>query len=108
MNDNLFSQGLELLVYGMGTVVVFLTLLVFATRLMSAVIQRFLPQALVLAPTPKLKPTGAAAPSAQAPPAPATPSPELLAAIASAVHQHRRRAAVVTPLSDSAQRKAHV
>lgn len=107
MNDNLLSQGLELLVYGMGTVVVFLTLLVFATRLMSVVIRRFFPEALVLASAPKLKSRVAPTIPAQVTQAQAIPSPELLAAVTAAVRQHRRRAAV-SSLSDPEQRKAHV
>ena len=39
----LIEQGLDLMLYGMGTVFVFLTLLVFVTALMSAVIQRWIP-----------------------------------------------------------------
>lgn len=97
MSVNLLSQGLELLVYGMGTVVVFLTLLVFATRLMSLFIQRFFPEA------PSAAPRRSARPSQS----PQTPSPELLAAIASAVHQHRQRG-LVASASDSYQRKTHV
>ncbi|MCR9277243.1 MAG: OadG family protein [Pseudomonadaceae bacterium] len=38
-----FAQGLELMLAGMGTVFVFLTLLVAATTLMSALVQRFTP-----------------------------------------------------------------
>lgn len=97
MNANLLSQGLELLVYGMGTVVVFLTLLVFATRLMSLLIQRFFPEAPLVAPKRSARP----------PEASLAPSPELLAAIAAAVHQHRHRG-LVSPASDLDQRKAHV
>ncbi len=41
MQGGLMDQGLELMVFGMGTVVVFLTLLVGATTAMSALIQRF-------------------------------------------------------------------
>ena len=40
MQDNLIDQGLNLMLYGMGTVFVFLTLLVFATTLMSRVVNR--------------------------------------------------------------------
>jgi len=41
--DVLIEQGLDLMLYGMGTVFVFLTLLVIVTTLMSAVVQRWLP-----------------------------------------------------------------
>jgi len=37
------SSGVELMLVGMGTVFVFLTLLVFATRVMSSAVQRFFP-----------------------------------------------------------------
>ncbi len=40
---NLFSAGLELMLAGMGTVFVFLTLLVAATAAMSALVRRFSP-----------------------------------------------------------------
>jgi oxaloacetate decarboxylase gamma subunit len=80
MSASLLSQGLELLVYGMGTVVVFLSLLVYATRLMSRVILRFFP-----APPAA---TRTDTPSAATHGNP-TVSPELLAVIAAAVHQHR-------------------
>lgn len=97
MSVNLLSQGLELLVYGMGTVVVFLTLLVFATRLMSLFIQRFFPEAPLATPKRIARPLEVSS----------APSPELLAAIAAAVHQHRHRG-LVSPASDLDQRKAHV
>ncbi|WP_414982134.1 OadG family protein [Congregibacter sp.] len=97
MSANLFSQGFELLVYGMGTVIVFLTLLVFATRLMSLFIQRFFPEA----------PIAVSKRVAEPPQASLTPSPELVAAIAAAVHQHRHRR-VVSPAPNLDQRKAHV
>jgi len=69
------QQGLQLLVYGMGTVVVFLTALVFATRLMSGVVLRwFAPPA--TQPTPVATGTD--------------PSPAVLAAITAAVHRYRQ------------------
>lgn len=43
MTDNPIVQGLELMVAGMGTVFVFLTVLVFATSGMSYLVRRFLP-----------------------------------------------------------------
>ena len=39
----MIEQGLDLMLYGMGTVFVFLTLLVIVTTLMSLVVQRWLP-----------------------------------------------------------------
>ena len=39
----LIEQGLDLMLYGMGTVFVFLTVLVIATVSMSAIIKRWLP-----------------------------------------------------------------
>ena len=39
----LIEQGLDLMLYGMGTVFVFLTLLVIVTVTMSSIIQRWLP-----------------------------------------------------------------
>jgi len=40
----LIEQGLDLLLFGMGTVFVFLTVLVLVTSLMSLVIRRWLPE----------------------------------------------------------------
>ena len=76
MQSELINQGLELMLYGMGTVILFLSLLVLVTRLMSTVVNRFAPAA---------------------PPAAATPSdaaavdPQVVAAITAAIHQHRSR-----------------
>lgn len=39
----IIEQGLDLMLYGMGTVFVFLTLLVIVTTLMSSIVQRWLP-----------------------------------------------------------------
>lgn len=39
--ENLVTQGVELAIFGMGTVFVFLTLLIFATLLMSKMVLRF-------------------------------------------------------------------
>ena len=43
MEAGLLEQGLELMLVGMGTVFLFLTLLVLATSLMSRFVQRFAP-----------------------------------------------------------------
>jgi len=41
--DNLLNQGLELAMFGMGTVFVFLALLIAATKTMSALVLKFQP-----------------------------------------------------------------
>jgi len=65
----LLSEGLNLALYGMGTVFVFLTMLVFATMLMSWLVTK----------------TSSAEVSAE------TIEPKKLAAITAAVHQHHNR-----------------
>ena len=77
MNDSLLQQGLDLLLYGMGSVFVFLTLLVAATTLMSALLARLFPA------EPESVP-------ASAPVSPAADE-RLLAIIQQAINQHRRR-----------------
>ncbi len=64
------------MLFGMGTVIVFLTLLVFATTGMSALIQRYFPE-----PEPAAATTTAAR----------TDDPILLAVITAAIKQHRSR-----------------
>lgn len=78
--DNLISEGLSLMVYGMGFVFVFLTLLVFATSLMSKLTTKFLPEPVVV---PKAKPAASVAASSN--------SDEVLAVISAAVHHHRSK-----------------
>ena len=75
-DPSLIQQGLELLYFGMGTVVVFLGLLVLFTTLMSWLVQRFGVDAATHAPAPGED---------------STPSPEVIAAISAAIHKHRRR-----------------
>tara|TARA_B110000977_G_C10927069_1_gene435541 strand:- start:619 stop:840 length:222 start_codon:yes stop_codon:yes gene_type:complete len=70
--SDLLLEGLNLAMYGMGTVFVFLTLLVGATTLMSRLLRE--------APTVVTSVT----PAAQA-------EPRLLAAITAAVHQYRKQ-----------------
>jgi oxaloacetate decarboxylase gamma subunit len=78
MNDSLISQGTDLMLYGMGTVVVFLAILVIATSVMSWLIERFFPE------TPLSDPL-----SSNAEPASASPDARLLAVIKAAVEQYR-------------------
>lgn len=66
MQESLISQGVTLMLAGMGTVFVFLTALVFAMTLMSSLSKRL-----------QTAPSGA--------------SDEEVAAITAAIRQHRRR-----------------
>lgn len=77
--DNLLSEGINLMIFGMGFVAVFLTLLVFATTGMSKVVGKFFPEAPA---QPKAKP---AAPAAAA----ANNNDELIAVMTAAVHKYR-------------------
>lgn len=77
MSDLLF-QGVELMIFGMGSVFVFLTLLVFSTMLMSKLIIRF-------APEPEPESISPIANSST------TASPHLLAVLSQAVKEHKER-----------------
>ena len=68
MQSTLMQGGMDLMLYGMGTVFVFLTVLVFATSWMSALVRRF-------APVPMAEEAGA--------------SEEEVAAITAAIVRHR-------------------
>jgi oxaloacetate decarboxylase gamma subunit len=77
--DHLISEGLSLMVYGMGFVFVFLTLLVFATNFMSKMVTKYVPEPVAV---PKAKPVVKAA---------SANNDELLAVISAAVHHHRSK-----------------
>lgn len=79
--DNLMSEGLSLLVFGMGFVFVFLTLLVFATGLMSKLVIKIVPEAKPQLGQPKPAAVAAASPE----------NDELIAVMTAAVHQFRKR-----------------
>jgi oxaloacetate decarboxylase gamma subunit len=78
MQENIMAQGIELMIYGMGTVVVFLALLVIATMAMSAFIARYFPEAEKTTATGRVPKTAVAG-----------DDPELVAVISAAIHQHR-------------------
>ena len=83
MHNSLLDQGLGLMTYGMGTVFVFLTLLVICVVLMSAFIRKYLPvedQPDVAAPTSA--PVVDAAPGVDA---------VTLEVIQQAIYQHRAK-----------------
>ena len=75
MESSLLSQGLELMLAGMGTVFVFLTLLVGAMHMLARVAQR-------IAPDPVAAPVAPAAPAG-------SPSEAEVAAISAAIAVHR-------------------
>lgn len=84
MDESLLQQGLDLMLFGMLTVVLFLSLLVLATSALSALVRRFGPP--VAVPAPAAAPRGAAAPAAG-------PSPAVVAAITAAIARHRHATA---------------
>lgn len=82
MNGTLFQQGLDLMLFGMGTVFVFLTLLVCSVVMMSAVVTRFFaeleePQKDLAMTNPKESP--------------AVVDSVKLRVIQDAIHQHRKK-----------------
>lgn len=79
--DSLISQGINLAMFGMGTVFVFLTLLIFATHLMSYLINRFWTESpdSAMSSTPN-----------QLDVSPVGPSRQAIAIITAALREHRR------------------
>jgi oxaloacetate decarboxylase gamma subunit len=71
------SLGLELMFVGMGIVFLFLTMLVIAINVMSALVQRFFPEA---PPVPPVHPVITS-----------NLDKSVVAAITAAVHQHRSK-----------------
>ena len=83
MAEDIVAQGVELLLFGMGTVVLFLALLVLATTAMSRFINRHFPEP---------EPTSGAAAALQRlrgeAPLPGE-DPKLVAVVSAAIHRHR-------------------
>ena len=79
VSSDLFLEGVNLMLFGMGFVFLFLTTLVGVTSTMSKVITRYFPDPLPAAPAPR----------AAAPAATASDDTELVAAITAAIRMHR-------------------
>ncbi len=82
MQETLIDQGINLMLFGMGTVFVFLTILVFATTFMSKVVNRLSPQAEAQASDTHANSTVQK---------PETVSPQIIDAIQKAISEHRKR-----------------
>jgi oxaloacetate decarboxylase gamma subunit len=81
MQGDIVAQGVELMLYGMGTVVLFLAALVLATIGMSGFITRYFPQPEPPPVTARERSTGKAAAGEL--------DPGIIAVITAAIHQHR-------------------
>ena len=81
MESSIIERGLDLMLFGMGTVFVFLTVLIFATTAMSAVISKWFPEKVVEAATSKKR---AASPSLAI-------APAKLNILQAAIDKHRNR-----------------
>lgn len=79
-DSQLISEGLSLMVLGMGFVFVFLTVLVITTTLMSRIIGRYFPEPVALEAPRR----GAAAAASEQ-------NDAVMAAISAAVHRYRQR-----------------
>lgn len=76
MTNDIVTQGLELMIFGMGTVFCFLTLLVLMTTAMSRILSKLAPEAeVVAAPAVSLPSQGV--------------DPQLLNVLAQAVKQYK-------------------
>ena len=80
LQGDIVDQGIELMLYGMGTVVVFLTLLIVATSVMSWFLGRYFPEAEVPAINIGRSP---------APRPVSDDQSRLIAVITAAIHRHR-------------------
>jgi len=86
MQGSLMDQGVELMLFGMGTVLAFLSVLVLSIALMSWVLARFFPVVEapnISTPSKKSSPPGVLGS--------ATDNATLVAVISAAIHRHRSK-----------------
>jgi oxaloacetate decarboxylase gamma subunit len=81
MQGDIIAQGMELMLYGMGTVLLFLGLLVLAVTGMSGFIIRYFPSPEPPPVTARVRSAGKAATTEL--------DPGVVAVITAAIHQHR-------------------
>ncbi len=81
MDNSLIQQGLSLMLFGMGTVFIFLTILIFATATMSKVILRWFPEKIIEPPARRKKAMSASG---------ASIAPATLKILQTAVDHHRK------------------
>lgn len=81
MESTLMQAGIDLMLYGMGVVIIFLTLLILATGAMSSLVQRYFPF---------VEPPRAPSPPSVRPGSPTVPT-DILRAIQAALDKHRKR-----------------
>ena len=82
MQGDIVAQGVELMLYGMGTVILFLALLVVAIVTTSRFVNSYFPQEESSAEAALQKLRGRSQPQA-------VDDPNLVAVISAAIHQHR-------------------
>ncbi|MBL4826410.1 MAG: OadG family protein [Spongiibacteraceae bacterium] len=78
MQQTLWQQGAELMLYGMGSVFVFLVILIVVTTIMSSLLQRF------IKPAPELESQGGVIQTGGN-------DNQLIAVISAAIHKYRSR-----------------
>ncbi|AEF53735.1 OadG family protein [Marinomonas posidonica] len=81
MNE-LVSEGIGLMVLGMGFVFVFLVVLIFATGYMSSIINKFFPEVVAVAESNIAMSNSVTSTAVD---------PQIAAAITAAIHQHRNK-----------------
>lgn len=84
MQGDIVAQGVELMLFGMGTVVLFLALLVVATTFMSRLVTRHFPE------QEPARAAQAALQRLRGGQKSHDQDPDLVAVISAAIHQHRR------------------
>lgn len=84
MNETLIQNGTDLMLFGMGSVLVFLTLLALVTVLMSSIVRRWFPEPEGLVDSKPQTPKPAQPPTAKV-------DDRVMAAIQGAIEQHRAK-----------------